>query len=272
MEEVAHDPVAHRPVVRAAVDVVRAHVAGTGRGIPALDAEAHGRSELLLIGVDELLDGFFALAIRDQQQDVNAIPDDPRIPHRHQSRGERDRVLKDVVDGRIQRVLELRVIAGARGRDRRGDLHDVRRRRRRPCREAESDQHRQQALHRQPPLHDRSRIDVAMTRSPSSGMIPMTVTESPVFSRMYSSWLACERSILTGATPPVYGATTIVCPATHSTRPSMTTSCAEPTSTRSASTQAAATTAAASALPNVRRLMTEERPGRDRPSRAPAEP
>src|SRR5205823_3834155 len=40
---------------------------------PALDAEAHGRSELLLIGVDELLDGFFALAIRDQQQDVNAI-------------------------------------------------------------------------------------------------------------------------------------------------------------------------------------------------------
>src|SRR6267143_2006685 len=273
MEEVAHDPVAHRPVVRPAVDVVGTHVAGARRGVAALDAEAHGRSEILLIGVDELLDGLFTLAIRDQQQDVNAIPDDARVSHRHQSRGERDRVLKDVVDGRIQRVLELRVVAGARDGDRRGDLHDVRRRRRRPCREAEGDQHRQQALHRQPPVHDRSRIDVAMTRSPSYGMVPMTVTESPVVSRMYSSWLACERSILTGATPLAYGATTIVCPATHSTRPAMTTPvCAVPTSTRSANTQAAATTAAASALPNARRLMIEVGPGHDRPARAPAEP
>ena len=101
----------------------------------------------------------------------------------------------------------------------------------------------------------------------------MIVTESPVFSRMYSSWLVRERSILTGATPLTYGATTIVCPATHSTRPAMTTpSCAVPTPTRSANMQAATTTAVASALPNLRRLMTEEGPGRDRPPRAPAEP
>src|SRR5437773_8727944 len=83
MEEVAHDPVAHRPVVRKGGDVVDAHVVGTGRRVPALDAETHGRSELGLIGVDELLHGLFAVAIRDQQQDVDPIPDDARVPHRH---------------------------------------------------------------------------------------------------------------------------------------------------------------------------------------------
>src|SRR5437870_12453059 len=74
MEEIAHDPVAHRPVVRMAGDVVGAHVVGAGRRVPALDAETHGRSELRLIGVDELPHGLFAVAIRDQQQDVDPIP------------------------------------------------------------------------------------------------------------------------------------------------------------------------------------------------------
>jgi hypothetical protein len=60
-----------------------------------------------------------------------------------------------------------------------------------------------------------------MTRSPSFGIVPVTVTESPVVRRMYSSWLACERSTLMGPVPVAYGATTIVCPAIHNTRPSM---------------------------------------------------
>jgi len=49
--------------------------------------------------------------------------------------------------------------------------------------------------------HDRPCIDVAMTRSPSSAMVPVTVTESPVFRRMYSSWLARERSTLMAPLP-----------------------------------------------------------------------
>src|SRR6267143_801193 len=43
MEEIAHDPVAHRPVVPVAGDMVGAHVFGAGRRVSALDADAHGR-------------------------------------------------------------------------------------------------------------------------------------------------------------------------------------------------------------------------------------
>src|SRR5882724_509123 len=105
--------------------------------------------------------------------------------------------------------------------------------------------------------HDRPRIDVAMTRSPSSAMVPVTVTESPVFRRMYSAWLARERSTLMGPLPATYGETIIVCPAIHSTRPSMRTrsSCAVPTSTSSVNTQAAAMAAPTRALAHPCRLM-----------------
>src|SRR6267378_7874716 len=95
----------------------------------------------------EPLQHLLTLAVGDQQQDVDAIPDDPRVPHREDGRREGDHVLEDVLDGRPERLLEPGVIVEARRRDRGGDLGDVGRRGVRECRNGKADERRQQSLH-----------------------------------------------------------------------------------------------------------------------------
>ena len=95
----------------------------------------------------QLLYRLFAVLIRDQQQDVDPIPDDSRVLHGHHGRSERDRVVEHVAHHRIDRVFELRLIRGARHRNRRGDLDHVRRCGIRERRDGKADERRQHGPH-----------------------------------------------------------------------------------------------------------------------------
>jgi hypothetical protein len=83
-----------------------------------------------------------AIAIHDQQQDVDPITDDAGArPGHHGRRG--DGVAEQVIDRSVERVLELQAIPGARDRDRRRDLDYVPGGRRRGHRHGKTDEHSQ---------------------------------------------------------------------------------------------------------------------------------
>src|SRR5258705_1904316 len=77
------------------------------------------------IGLQDL-DLRFPGGVREQHDQVDTIADELGLPNRHQGRGEREGVGRDIIDGRLDRLLQNRLVRTLGGRYRGQRFNDVR--------------------------------------------------------------------------------------------------------------------------------------------------